>query len=247
MKLLMNPVPVDILAIGVHPDDIELSCSGTLLQHIQMGYTVGLLDLTKGELGTRGNPEIRSEEAMQAAELLGAQFRVQLDLADGFFTWDKSSIIKIIQLIRSTQATIIFANALSDRHPDHGRSAKLVSDAVFYSGLEKIKTWDHKQDLQLRWRPKFVYHYIQDHQLKADITVDISNLMEKKLELIKCFKSQFYNPNSTELDSPISGEHFFDEIKAKHRLYGRLMGVEYAEGFNHSIPLPMKDLLIHLP
>ncbi len=246
MKVKTFAEPVDILAIGVHPDDIELSCSGTLLNHINMGYSVGLLDLTKGELGTRGTPEIRSEEAYNAAVLMGAQFRVQLDLEDGFFNQNKESILKIIQVIRSAKPTIVFACALSDRHPDHGRAAKLITDSIFYCGLQKIISLDSDNSTQNRWRPKFLYHYIQDYQLTADITVDISETMERKLELIRCFKSQFYNPDSSEPDSPISGITFFEELKAKHRIYGRAMGVEFAEGFNKTIPIPMKDLISNL-
>lgn len=246
MNIQTFPVPVDILAIGVHPDDIELSCSGTLLTHIEKGYTVGLLDLTKGELGTRGTPEIRTTEALNAAQLLGAKFRVQLDLLDGFFRSDQSSILKLIKVIRSARPAIIFANAVDDRHPDHGRAAKLIADAAFYSGLQKIQSVDDKLIEQERWRPKHIFHYIQDYQLKANITVDISKMMDKKLELIKCFKSQFYNPSSNEADSPISGIDFFEEIKAKHRIYGRLMGVDFAEGFTSRIPVPIIDLMKNL-
>lgn len=241
-----SPCQVDILAIGVHPDDIELSCSGTLLKHLKKGYSVGLLDLTKGELGTRGNAELRTEEAMNAAEMMGAKFRMQLDLADGFFDWDKSSILKIISIIRSSRPTLILANALSDRHPDHGRAAKLVADAVFYSGLTKISSKDPQLNLQERWRPKQVMHYIQDHQLEAEIIFDISDVMEEKLNIIRCFKSQFYDPSSPEPNSPISGKDFFDVIKAKSKTYGRSIGVEYAEGFNIIGPIALNDLLINL-
>lgn len=246
MIIEKSACPVDILAIGVHPDDVELSCGGTLLKHIDMGYSVGLLDLTKGELGTRGNAMIRTDEAMKAAELLQAKFRVQLDLSDGFFQSDKASIIKIINIIRSAKPTLILANALSDRHPDHGRAAKLIEDAVFYSGLQKIESLDENSMEQKRWRPKQILHYIQDHQLTADIIFNISDVIEKKLEIIRCFKSQFFNPLSSEPDSPISGEDFFEVIKSKNRTYGRSMGVEYAEGFNIDGPVALNDLLIGL-
>jgi bacillithiol biosynthesis deacetylase BshB1 len=244
----MNTVSsvIDILAIGVHPDDVELSCSGTLISHINKGYKVGILDLTKGELGTRGNAILRTEEAMQAAELLGADFRVQLDLPDGFFNWEKDAILKIIQIVRSSRPKIIFANAISDRHPDHGRAAKIIADAIFYSGLQKIETDSDNLPENNRWRPKHILHYIQDHQLNADILFDISNVIDKKLELIRCFKSQFYNPDSPEPDSPISGKDFFEVIKAKNKTYGRSIGVEYAEGFNISGPIEFNDLITQL-
>jgi bacillithiol biosynthesis deacetylase BshB1 len=243
MKLNINAIPVDILAIGVHPDDIELSCGGTLLKHIAQGYTVGLLDLTRGELGTRGNAELRTQEAMNAAELMGAMFRIQLDLADGFFNYEKAAILKIINIVRSSKPKLILANALSDRHPDHGRAAKLTADAVFYSGLQKISTFDSNDKEQERWRPKQIMHYVQDHQLEVDLVFDISDVMEQKLKVIQCFASQFYNPLSSEPVSPISGSDFFDVIKAKNKTYGRAVGVEYAEGFNIVGPVPVKNLL----
>lgn len=235
--------PVDILAIGVHPDDIELSCSGTLIKHIQNGHSVGLLDLTKGELGTRGNAEIRTEEAMNAAEMLGAQFRIQLDLPDGFISNDEASLRRIIQVIRSAQPKLILANAISDRHPDHGRSSALVSDAAFYSGLQKIRTLNDDGQEQKRWRPSQIFYYIQDHQLEPDIIFNITDVIEKKLNLIQCFSSQFYNPDSPEADSPISGKDFFDVIKAKNKTFGRAINVEYAEGFNTRGPIHLKNLV----
>jgi len=234
---------VDILAIGVHPDDVELSCSGTLLGHIAKGYSVGLLDLTLGELGTRGNAALRTEEAMHAAFKLGATFRKQLDLPDGFFEWSFKEIIKIISIVRAAKPKIVFANALSDRHPDHGRAAKLTADALFYSGLQKITTFDSNGLPQNRWRPENLFHYIQDHQLNADIVFDISDYMDQKIEIIKSFKSQFYDPNSSELDSPISGEDFFDLLKAKAKIYGRSINVKYGEGFNTTGPFEVKDLM----
>jgi bacillithiol biosynthesis deacetylase BshB1 len=241
--LKTNPVPVDILAIGVHPDDIELSCSGTLIKHIQNGHSVGLLDLTKGELGTRGNAAIRTQEAMNAAEMLGAQFRMQLDLPDGFFISDETSIRKIIHVIRSAQPKLILANAISDRHPDHGRSSSLVSDAAFYSGLQKIISFDAEGNEQNRWRPSQIFFYIQDHQLEPDIIFDISDVIDKKLQLIQCFNSQFYNPDSAEPDSPISGKDFFEVIKAKNKTFGRAINVQYAEGFNTRGPIHLKNLV----
>ena len=227
---------VDILAIGVHPDDVELSCSGTLLRHIDMGKIVGLLDLTRGELGTRGSAEIRDREAALAARLMGAAFRKNLVMADGFFEYSKENILKIIPVIREHQPEIILANAVDDRHPDHGRAAKLVADACFYAGLIKIPTKGSDGKLQKRWRPKALYHYIQDRNLSPDFVVDISKQIDRKLELIKAFKSQFYVPEAQEefkeeLSSPISGKSFMDFLKAKAASYGRVAGYDYAEGF----------------
>jgi bacillithiol biosynthesis deacetylase BshB1 len=226
---------VDLLAIGVHPDDVELSCSGTLLRHIDQGKTVGLLDLTRGELGTRGNAEIRREEAARAAEMMGAKFRWNLDLADGFFTHDRASVIAITRVIRACRPEIVLANALSDRHPDHGRAAKLISDACFFSGLVKIETHDDQGRPQERWRPRAVYHYIQDNQLEPDFVVDISPYIDRKMELVLAFRSQFYNPAleefSQELNTPISGKDFLDFLRAKNAVFGRPAGFSFAEGF----------------
>jgi N-acetylglucosamine malate deacetylase 1 len=223
---------LDILAVGVHPDDVELSCAGTLLKHIQLGYKVGLLDLTKGELGTRGSAALRTEEATEAAEIMGALVREQLDLEDGFFTQNEGNTRKIIQIIRKYSPEIVFANALEDRHPDHGRAAKLISDACFLSGLVKIETLGDNNLPQAPWRPKAIYHYIQDRALKPDFVVDISTYVDKKFEIIMAYKSQFFDPLSSEPKTPISGKDFLDAIKGKDSVYGRYIGVQYAEGFN---------------
>ncbi|NUO00428.1 MAG: bacillithiol biosynthesis deacetylase BshB1 [Saprospiraceae bacterium] len=226
---------VDILAIGVHPDDVELSCSGTLLSHLAQGKTVGLLDLTRGELGTRGTAAIRDQEAAHAAELMGAAFRKNLGMEDGFFQYTPENIRKIAQVIRTHRPDIVLANAVSDRHPDHGRAAKLIADACFYAGLAKIETLDESGNVQERWRPAAVYHYIQDHSLRPDFVVDITPFLSKKLELVRAFRSQFYIPDATEyaseLSSPISGKDFFELLTAKARIYGREAGFEFAEGF----------------
>jgi N-acetylglucosamine malate deacetylase 1 len=223
---------LDILAVGVHPDDVELSCSGTLLKHIQLGYKVGLLDLTKGELGTRGSAELRTEEATEAAQIMGAVVREQLDLEDGFFTQNEENLRKIIKIIRKYCPEIVFANAIEDRHPDHGRAAKLVADACFLSGLVKIETLNENNIPQAPWRPKSVYHYIQDRALKPDFVVDISAYVDKKFESIMAYKSQFFDPLSSEPKTPISGKDFLDSIKGKDSVYGRYIGVQFAEGFN---------------
>jgi N-acetylglucosamine malate deacetylase 1 len=233
---------LDILAVGVHPDDVELSCAGTLLKHIQLGYKVGLLDLTKGELGTRGSAALRTEEATEAAHIMGALVREQLDLEDGFFTQNEAHLRKIIRIIRKYCPEIVFGNALEDRHPDHGRAAKLISDACFLSGLVKIETLDDNNLSQAPWRPKSLYHYIQDRALKPDFVVDISGFMDKKFELIMAYKSQFFDPLSTEPKTPISGKEFLDSIKGKDSVYGRYIGVQFAEGFNVEKTIGVKNV-----
>ena len=225
---------LDILAIGVHPDDVELSCSGTLLKHIDMGKTVGILDLTRGELGSRGTAETRDAESADAAKILGINYRKNAGMADGFFTHSPDNIRKIIRFIRETKPEIVLANAISDRHPDHGRAAKLIADACFYSGLVKIETSDEKGHSQNPWRPKAVYHYIQDHNLKPDFVVDVSPYMDKKIESILAYKTQFYNPNDTTgamPATPISSKAFFDFLRAKGASYGRIANFDFAEGF----------------
>lgn len=224
-------IQVDILAIGIHPDDVELSCSGTLLQHAAMGKTFGILDLSRGELGTRGTPEIREAEAKEAARVLGAQFRQILDIPDGLFTHSPDNWLKIVQVIRACRPEIILCNAPDDRHPDHGRAAKMTADACFYAGLEKIETFDSQGNMQEKWRPKAVYHYIQDRQLTPDFVVDISPVFDKKMEAILAFRSQFYDPNDAGPATPISGKDFLDFMDAKARVFGRSISVTHAEGF----------------
>lgn len=235
---------VDILAIGVHPDDIELACSGTLLKHIAQGKTVGLLDLTAGELGTRGSGPLRLIEAADSAKMMGASFRKNLGMADGFFEYSKENILKIVPVIRACQPEIILANSLTDRHPDHGRAAKLVADACFYSGLMKIETFGEDGKTQERWRPKALYHYIQDRTRKPDFVIDITEHIEKKFELILAFKSQFFisDQEDKELSTPISGKDFQDYLRAVARVYGRPSGMEYAEAYNVDRILGVKDL-----
>ena len=232
---------VDILAIGVHPDDVELSCSGTLIKHIEKGYSVGLVDLTKGELGTRGTAEIRLAEAEDAANIMGAKFRENLEMRDGLFEINEENLLKVVRAIRAHQPKLILANAIEDRHPDHGRAAKLVHQASFLAGLRKIET---KQNgiKQTHWRPKNVYHYIQDRNLIPDFVTDISGVIVKKMEVIKAFKSQFYDPNSKEPVSPISGQDFMEFIISKSRSFGREAGFEYGEGFTTSKKIGIQDL-----
>lgn len=222
---------VDILAIGVHPDDVELSAAGTLLKHAAMGKTFGLLDLSKGELGTRGTAEIRAAEAEEAASVLGAAFRNRLDIPDGYFTHQPEQWMKIVRQLRQVQPEVVLCNAPQDRHPDHGRAAKLVVDACFYAGLTKIETLDDRGMPQQAWRPKAVYHYIQDQQLQPDFVVDITPFFEQKMKAIRAFRSQFYAPDEAAPNTPISGKDFLDFMEAKARVFGRSIQAEFAEGF----------------
>lgn len=222
---------VDILAIGVHPDDVELSCSGTLIKMIAQGKKVGLIDLTRGELGTRGSAEIRTEEANNAAKKMGALFRENLDMPDGFSKYNDENLLKIAKVIRKYQPEIVLANAVKDRHPDHGNSAKLTSEACFLAGLVKIPILDENGTHYDRWRPKAVYHYIQDNYVEPDFVIDITDHINEKMETILCYKSQFYDPNSNEPESPISSLNFLESVKAKNRVFGRPLNYDFAEGF----------------
>lgn len=221
---------LDILVFAAHPDDAELSCSGTIMKHIDLGYKVGIVDLTRGELGTRGSAEIRAQESAKSSEILGIHIRENLGFRDGFFEIDEQHLLPIIQVIRKYQPEIILANAKNDRHPDHKRGGDLVSRAAFLSGLSKIETIiDGKK--QEKWRPKTIYRYIQEQNMIPDFVVDISGFEDKKIETIKAFKSQFYDPNSTEPTTPISREDYLDFVKAKMKLFGGQINVAYGEGF----------------
>jgi bacillithiol biosynthesis deacetylase BshB1 len=221
---------LDILAIGVHPDDVELGCAGTLMSAIAEGKKVGIVDLTRGELGTRGTAETRKVEARNAANILGIEIRENLGMADGFFQNDESHQRLLIQAIRKFQPTIILANAPEDRHPDHGRSSKMVSDAAFLSGLRKIVTkLDGKE--QQEWRPTYVFHYLQDRFLQPSFVVDISKFMDKKLASVLAYSTQFYNPELNEPETYISSPQFIDSVKARAMMLGKRIGVEFAEGY----------------
>lgn len=233
---------INILAVGVHPDDVELSCSGTLLSQIAKGYSVGLLDLTRGELGTRGTPELRTAEANEAAQKLGALVRENLDMADGFFQHTPENILSIVRVLRRYQPDIVLANAVNDRHPDHARAAKLVADACFLAGLAKIETKNADGQAQARWRPSALYHYIQDYYISPDFVVDITPFMAGKLELILAFRSQFYDPQSTELETPISSKDFLEFVRSRAREMGRSAGFTFAEGFVKSRSLGIRNL-----
>ena len=221
---------LDILAFGAHPDDIELGCGATIAKEVSLGKNVGIVDLTRGELGTRGSAELRMIEANNAAKVLGVSVRENVGFADGFFTNDKKHQLEIIKMIRKYQPDIVLCNAIDDRHIDHGKGSKLVSDACFLSGLVKIETeLEGKQ--QEKWRPKHVYHYIQWKNIAPDFVIDVTGFIHKKQAAVLAYSSQFYDPNSKEPESPITSKTFIESINYRSRDLGRLIGVEYAEGF----------------
>ncbi|WP_339903031.1 bacillithiol biosynthesis deacetylase BshB1 [uncultured Cyclobacterium sp.] len=232
---------LDILAIAAHPDDIELACSGTLASHIDKGYKVGILDLTKGEMGTRGTPEIRMLEADASAKILGLSARENLGFKDIYFKDDLDHQTAIAKVIRKYKPEIVLANAVRDRHPDHGKGASLASHACFISGLRKLETTLDGVPQEV-WRPKFVYHYIQNEYIVPDIVVDISDYWETKKDSILAFKSQFHNPDSNEPESFISRPEFLDFIEARSRELGHKINVEFGEGFTVERVAGVKDL-----
>ena len=221
---------LNILAFGAHPDDVELGCSGTIAKEISLGKKVGIIDLTRGELGTRGTAQTRDEEAAEAAKILGVSVRENLNFRDGFFINDEAHQLEIIKIIRKYQPEIVLCNAITDRHIDHGKGSKLVSDACFLSGLSKIETELNGEE-QTHYRPKLVYHYIQWQNIEPDFVVDISGFMNVKMESVKAYKTQFYDPNSKELVTPITSKNFLDSVMYRAMDLGRLVGVEHAEGF----------------
>ncbi len=222
---------VDILAFGAHPDDVELGCAGTIAKELANGKTVGIIDLTRGELGTRGTAEIRDTEATNAATVLGVRFRKNLGLKDGFFKNNLKNKRKIIKLLRLHQPKIVLCNAVDDRHIDHPKGSKLVSEACFLSGLLKIETKDDTGVIQKPWRPKHVYHYIQWKNLEPDFVVDISGYLDKKLQAVFAYESQFYKKQANEPETPISTTNFKDSITYRAQDLGRLIGAQYGEGF----------------
>lgn len=222
---------VDILAFGAHPDDVELGCGGSIAKAVSQGKSVGIIDLTRGELGTRGSAEIRDQEAAAAAKVLGLSFRKNLAFRDGFFVNDETHQMAIIQLIRIHQPKIVLCNAIEDRHIDHSKGSKLVSDACFLSGLKKIVTKDENGNIQEPWRPAHVYHYIQWKEIEPDFVVDISNHIDTKMEAIHAYASQFYDAKSQEPSTPISSQNFLESVRYRAQNLGRLTGVAAAEGF----------------
>jgi N-acetylglucosamine malate deacetylase 1 len=233
---------LDILVMAAHPDDAELGCSGTICSHIAQGKKVGIVDFTRGELGTRGTPEIRLAESVEATKILGIHARENLGFRDGFFTVDEEHLMKLIRVIRKYQPEIVLANAPEDRHPDHGKGCALAVDACFKSGLRMIETFSDDGTPQKEWRPKNVYHYIQDRYLKPDFVVDISDFWNQKEASIRAFKSQFHDPNSTEPDSYLSSPAFLRFLEARSREFGHNIGVEFGEGFMSYKKIGVRDL-----
>lgn len=221
---------LDILAIGAHPDDVELGCGATIAKEIMNGKRVGILDLTRGELGTRGTAEIRDKESAKAAKILGVTMRHNLEFADGFFVNNPASQLEIIKILRKYQPEIVLCNAVQDRHIDHGKGSQLASDACFLSGLRKIETI-LEGNHQKVWRPKHVYHYIQWNDITPDFVVDVSGFLDKKVEAVRAYGSQFFDENNKEPDTPISSTNFIDSVTYRARNLGRLIGTEHGEGF----------------
>ncbi len=234
---------LDILAISAHPDDVEAAAGGTILHHIALGKKVGLMDLTKAELSTRGNVPQRSAEAFEAAKVLGTHTRVQLDLPDGFFKADPESLLKIVTVIRQFQPEIILANATDDRHPDHQRAADMVVQATFLANLVKVVSYDDQGKVQPVWRTRAVYHYVQDRTLQPDLLVDITSYIDRKFEAIKAYKSQFYNPDCFDPETPISCPSYFEALRGRNAMLGRQIGVDYAEAFTVARAPGVRNLL----
>ena len=234
---------LDILVFGAHPDDAELGAGATIAMEVDKGKKVGIIDLTRGELGTRGSAEIRDKEASLAAKILGVAIRENLEFADGFFQNNKEHQLAIIQMLRKYKPEIVLCNAINDRHIDHAKGSSLVSDACFLSGLVKIDTKLPGTDVwQEPWRPKNVYHYIQWKNLEPDFVVDVSDYIDNKMEAIAAYASQFYDPNNKEPDTPISSKNFTDSVRYRARDLGRLVGCEYAEGFTVERNIAVKRL-----
>ena len=233
---------LDVLALAAHPDDAELACSGTLAKLIAQGKQVGVVDLTRGELGTRGTADLRDEEAAASKAILGLHVRENLRFRDGFFKNDEAHQLEVIRCIRRFRPEVLLINAPMDRHPDHGRASALGRESAFLSGLVKISTeWDG--EVQKPWRPRKVFRYIQDHRLEPSFVVDISAHFDTKMASIKAFKSQFFDPDSSEPMTYIASEHFLLQVEARAREFGHLIGVEYGEGFIAERPLKVDDLL----
>ena len=228
MSILDNKL--DILAFGAHPDDVELGCGATIAKEISLGKKVGIVDLTRGELGTRGSADLRDKEAANAAQILGVSVRENLKFADGFFINDKEHQLEIIKMIRKYRPDIVLCNAIDDRHIDHPKGSNLVSDACFLSGLIKVETKLEGEN-QEKWRPKQVYHYIQWKNIEPDFVVDVTGFVDKKTKSVLAYSSQFYDPKSKEPETPITSKNFIDSINYRARDLGRLIGVDFAEGF----------------
>jgi bacillithiol biosynthesis deacetylase BshB1 len=222
---------LDFLAFGAHPDDVELGCGATIAKLVSQGKKVGIVDLTRGELGTRGSAEIRTKETKEASKILGITIRENMDFKDGFFRNDEEHQLKIIQVIRKYQPDFVFCNAPDDRHIDHPKGSQLIVEASFLSGLTKINTDDSSGNAQKQWRPKNIYHYIQWKNLDPDFIFDVSGFHNIKMDAVKCYSSQFYDPKSKEPETPISTKNFMDFVQSRANDFGRLIGVEHGEGF----------------
>ena len=222
---------LDFLAFGAHPDDVELGCGATIAKLVSQGKKVGIVDLTRGELGTRGSAEIRTKETKEASKILGITIRENMDFKDGFFRNDEEHQLKIIQVIRKYQPDFVFCNAPDDRHIDHPKGSQLIVEASFLSGLTKINTDDSSGNAQKQWRPKNIYHYIQWKNLDPDFIFDVSGFHKTKMDAVKCYSSQFYDPKSKEPETPISTKNFMDFVQSRANDFGRLIGVEHGEGF----------------
>jgi N-acetylglucosamine malate deacetylase 1 len=232
---------LDILVFAAHPDDAELSAAGTIIKHVRMGYKVGVVNLTRGELGTRGTATLRDQEAANSAKIMGLTVLDNLEFRDGYFVNDEEHRLRVIEKLRKYTPNIVLCNALHDRHPDHGRGSTLVSEACFYSGLRQIKSFYNGMP-QDAFRPRAVYHYVQFHSLKPDFVVDISDVIDQKMDAIKCYNSQFFNPNSNEPETVIAGKEYLNAVKARDMDNGRLIGTLYAEGFNKERELGVNDI-----
>ena len=233
---------LDILVFAAHPDDAELGCSGTIMKHIAAGKKVGLVDLTEGQLGSQGTVETRYQEAAKASEIMGLHARENLQMEDGFFENNHAHRLKIIEMIRKYQPEVVFANAIRDRHPDHGRGAKVTSEACFYAGLKTLKT-QHQGEEQIHWRPKAVYHYIQDYWIDPDFVVDVTPFWDRKMQSIMAYGTQFYNPDSKEPYTPISSPEFLDNLTGRAVQLGRYIGARYGEGFTVERPPGVEDVM----
>ncbi len=243
MEKRFDPPKLDVLAIAVHPDDVELGCAGTLLMEKRNGKKTGVVDLTRGELGTRGTPELRAEEAAKAAVLMGLDVRENLGMADGFFRNDEMHQRLLIRAIRKYRPEIVLSNALEDRHPDHGRAGHLISESCFLSGLRKIVTLDDDGRPQEQWRPKYVFHYIQDRYVQPDFVYDITPVFDTKLQSIQAYSSQFFSTDYGEAEPQtyISTPGFLDAIVGRHQMFGKMIGVAYAEGFTTQKTIGIRD------
>ena len=232
---------LDILAFGAHPDDVELGCGGTLAKEISLGKKVGIVDLTRGELGTRGSVAIRNSESAAAAKILGIAIRENLDMKDGFFTNDQAHQLRVIEMLRKYRPDVVLCNAVADRHIDHGKGSSLVSDACFLSGLRRIET-NLDNDVQEAWRPKAVYHYIQWKNIAPDFVVDITGFAAIKTKAIMAYSSQFYDPTTNEPETPIASKNFLDSINYRSQDLGRLIGKDHGEGFTTERYLAVNSL-----